>query len=565
LVALRGETEGFQLVIRARASRLQARLSSGSDSFLSGKVRLLRVGFVRIEHPSTGIGFKRGLYADPLPAQVQGSAMRARGWAGFVVLVDSPHGAAPGVYRGAIEIRSGERLLATRPFSIRVAGLQAITGDDPRSFRAIGGLSRSWYERFAPTASFRLDGGAQARAQTRNLLGFLSEHQMTPIDIPTEQGLEDYQRLPWPAKLLPNRLGSFFIQRDWSSRGAGHLRSLWASWQSRDWIAPNTYFWVWDEPAGTTERRDVPAINQLVHGNAPGVKTFMTGFPYLRGRISGKSNRHLWDGGADDVDAWAIAPHRFYGRWTTRLERRAGIDRSQERRRSIGKLSRAGKEVWSYTYFMPTRSIPQLVIDGPPTDPRLLMLWNAHEGNSGWLVWQIARWVDGRRMRQNRLAPRDPYRDTISSTTPVRRRQRGRQPRLPAGGATVRSERSDRSACHVATVRVASRRNRGRESRDALPGALRSAASEARTWPRLRKRSTSRGGGVDLAPVPARGSREAHGEGTAADNRPARAGAETGRLERESPAARLLDSRRRSALAAAAAEGTNGAVGRPRE
>jgi len=418
LVALRGETEGFQLVIRARASRLQARLSSGSDSFLSGKVRLLRVGFVRIEHPSTGIGFKRGLYADPLPAQVQGSAMRARGWAGFVVLVDSPHGAAPGVYRGAIEIRSGERLLATRPFSIRVAGLQAITGDDPRSFRAIGGLSRSWYERFAPTASFRLDGGAQARAQTRNLLGFLSEHQMTPIDIPTEQGLEDYQRLPWPAKLLPNRLGSFFIQRDWSSRGAGHLRSLWASWQSRDWIAPNTYFWVWDEPAGTTERRDVPAINQLVHGNAPGVKTFMTGFPYLRGRISGKSNRHLWDGGADDVDAWAIAPHRFYGRWTTRLERRAGIDRSQERRRSIGKLSRAGKEVWSYTYFMPTRSIPQLVIDGPPTDPRLLMLWNAHEGNSGWLVWQIARWVDGRRMRQNRLAPRDPYRDTISSTTP---------------------------------------------------------------------------------------------------------------------------------------------------
>ena len=87
----------------------------------------------------------------------------------------------------------------------------------------------------------------------------------------------------------------------------------------------------------------------------------------------------LWDGGPDDVDAWAIPPFRFYGRWTSGVRRRLGRDNSLERLRLVRRLRAAGKEVWSYSYYMPTRRIPQLVIDGPPTDPRLLMLWNAYE------------------------------------------------------------------------------------------------------------------------------------------------------------------------------------------
>jgi hypothetical protein len=76
-------------------------------------------------------------------------------------------------------------------------------------------------------------------------------------------------------------------------------------------------------------------------------------------------------------------------------------------------------EIWSYTYFMPTRSIPQLAIDGPPTDPRLLFLWNAYEENRGWLVWHIARWVDGANYsrRPARAEARNPYVDAVSSTT----------------------------------------------------------------------------------------------------------------------------------------------------
>jgi hypothetical protein len=67
---------------------------------------------------------------------------------------------------------------------------------------------------------------------------------------------------------------------------------------------------------------------------------------------------------------------------------------------------------------MPTRAIPQLTIDGPPTDSQLLMLWNAYEQNNGWLIWQIDRWVDGHTLNAAKAAPRNPYDDTVSSRTP---------------------------------------------------------------------------------------------------------------------------------------------------
>ena len=53
LVALRGETEGFQAVVRAPGKVLTARLSPSSHRFLNGRVRLYRVGFVRVRRTST--------------------------------------------------------------------------------------------------------------------------------------------------------------------------------------------------------------------------------------------------------------------------------------------------------------------------------------------------------------------------------------------------------------------------------------------------------------------------------------------------------------------------------
>jgi hypothetical protein len=44
-----------------------------------------------------------------------------------------------------------------------------------------------------------------------------------------------------------------------------------------------------------------------------------------------------------------------------------GIDHARDTWRYVQRVRRRA-EIWSYTYFMPTRSIPQLAIDGPPTD-----------------------------------------------------------------------------------------------------------------------------------------------------------------------------------------------------
>jgi hypothetical protein len=172
-----------------------------------------------------------------------------------------------------------------------------------------------------------------------------------------------------------------------------------------------------------------------VHEHSGGVKTLATTFPYDRAparrlcrrfgsrscvtfRGVRNSNRNLWDGGSDDLDVWAVATNRYYGRYTTGLERSYGIDHNRDTWKLVQRVRR-GAEIWSYTYFMPTRSIPQLTIDGPPTDARLLFLWNAYERNRGWLVWHVARWVEGANFsrRPSRADSRNPYVDPLSSTT----------------------------------------------------------------------------------------------------------------------------------------------------
>lgn len=403
-------------MVRSPGGRLHARLGGTSDDVLLRQARILRVGFVRVRTPSTAIG-RRGRYADPLPRQVGGGSMtRAGRLAGFVVLVDVPADAAVGRYEGVVEVTGARgQVVGAARFELRVASVRALVPSDPRSFRVAGGVSDGWYERLAPIRG----AGALARRerQQRNLLGFLAAHRVTPIDWswtrPGRDGLyaacscgltrsgaslvAEFLRLPWSLRLLPNHGQGFRMQRDWQRRGSEYLSNLASFWRSRRLIDQKTYFYVWDEPGRRTVYDDVPAVNRLVHRHAPGVRTLVTTFP--KPRI-----RHLWDGGDDDLDTWVVATNRYYGAWNA--PRRTW--------RLLRELRSRGKEVWSYTYFMPSGRLPQLLIDGHPADPRLLFLWNASEGNAGWLSWQIARWVPGRASDWGRTVPRNPYENTVS-------------------------------------------------------------------------------------------------------------------------------------------------------
>src|SRR5262245_57064375 len=83
LVALRGETEGLQVVVRAPDTQLRARLAATSSPLLLAHARIRRVEFVRIRRQSTGVGPRRGRYADPLlPLNASRLDARRGRWAG---------------------------------------------------------------------------------------------------------------------------------------------------------------------------------------------------------------------------------------------------------------------------------------------------------------------------------------------------------------------------------------------------------------------------------------------------------------------------------------------------
>jgi hypothetical protein len=458
LVALRGETEGFQLAVQAPGSKLRASLAATSDPFFLGKVRILRAGFVNVASPSAVVSLGAGTYEDPLPAQGPGGLDTTAGkWAGFVILVDVPRGALPGSYVGQIDVDDGTgAVVAQQAFILKVSPVQAIAPSDKSAFKAIGGFLTGWYLDHAPIGDPQADNGAKLLKLYTSLTGFLAQHGITPTG--WDYGRPDknghyadgscktcwwrspefplaYQSQAWPAKVVPARGDKFTLERDWSKHGATYLKNVGSYWKSNDWVGNNSYLWVWDEPGNKQETKDIPAIDKLVHQHAPGVKAFATAFPYERTKdrklckkfgnrachtFPGQKtdNTMLWNGGDDDLDAWLIAAHRYYGKWTSGLEKQYRIDRSLDAYRLQQKLRARGKEVWSYTYFMPTQAIPQLTIDGPPTDPRLLMLWNGYEANKGWLIWHMDRWVDGHTLNAAKAKSRNPYQDTVSSKTP---------------------------------------------------------------------------------------------------------------------------------------------------
>jgi hypothetical protein len=458
LVALRGETEGFQLAVRAPGTRLTARLAPLSDPFFVGKVRFLRVGFVNVTTPSAAVSQGTGMYEDPLPPQTaSGLDTTPDKWAGFVVLVDVPRDAVPGTYHGEIVVTDENNTpIAQQTFDLKVSTVQAMAPTDKSAFKAIGGFSTGWYLQYAPIGDPQADNGAKLLKLYGNLTAFLAQHEISPTGWdygrPDKTGHyadgscatcwwrsplfpDAYHAQPWAAKVVPSRGDKFTLERDWSAHGSAFFKNVGAYWKAHDWIGDNSYLWVWDEPSNKQETTDIPAINKLVHENAPGVKTFATAFPYdktadrkLCKKFGNRSchtfpgqktsNKVLWDGGPDDLDAWLIAAHRYYGKWTSGLEQQYNLDHTLDEYKLLQKVRARGKEIWSYTYFMPTQSIPQLAIDGPPTDPMLLMLWNGYERNAGWLVWHMNRWVDGHTLDAATAKPRNPYDDPISSKTP---------------------------------------------------------------------------------------------------------------------------------------------------
>ncbi len=453
-VALRGETVALQLAIRPDvATVIRPRVESATPWLAATSI--LRVGFVAIRRPSTGTGAAPGLYPDPLPPLAPGAGLSldARRYGGLVLLVSVPADAEPGDHVATVVLDDGSASPPSVPLAIRVSALTATPRTDPASFSVLVLDNTEQYRTVTPVRGEGAERGRQTLAQVDAILRFLGERGVVPLRngwaTPARDGsypsfttpgawwkdaagnLARAMAIPQPARAFPVVGDGFSLGSASPAAASRFLSRAAAHWRANGYLDGRaTYAFTWDEPGRAVEQRRLPAINRAVHASAPGVKTLATLWPQARvprkricrtfgnrtcqlSRGSDYSNQQLLDGGADDVDAPVILNHRFYGTWTSKLERQNGIDHTYDTRRLVERARSRGKEIWTYTYTIGRRGLPQLAIDAPATDVSTLLWWNALERTDGFLHWGFARFLAP---RKGATRPRNPYDDPLSWT-----------------------------------------------------------------------------------------------------------------------------------------------------
>lgn len=121
------EAEAVQLVVCPAAACRDVRVTAGDLKDAQGRVLaasaidVLRVGYVRIEKPTDGVGC-RALWPDPLPPQTGAFAVPANENQPFWVRVKPPKGTPAGVYRGTLKVVCADLAPMEVPFSVEVFG-----------------------------------------------------------------------------------------------------------------------------------------------------------------------------------------------------------------------------------------------------------------------------------------------------------------------------------------------------------------------------------------------------------------------------------------------------------
>jgi hypothetical protein len=159
-----------------------------------------------------------------------------------------------------------------------------------------------------------------------------------------------------------------------------YLHSVHEFWQKHGWLGSYPYLYGMDEP-GASAFKIVQRQAEAAHQCFPGSHLIVTGKP-------SPENRYLWNGGRDDVDAWAVLASRYYGQYTNPAQTRQHVSHATKNLRYIDAARRRGKQIWTYTYAAGSHSTPGFTATEPLTDPRLLVDWAALEGITGLLYGQ---------------------------------------------------------------------------------------------------------------------------------------------------------------------------------
>jgi hypothetical protein len=352
LTAARGETESFQVVIRAGAEGLRQATVQVSDLVQENGTRLgaecvacFRVAYVFL--PAHGKNYPDAL--PPFtPCEVPANQNQPV-WIDLAV----PREAAPGTYRGTVTVRAEGR--PQQSGAIEVVVWRFALPEVPRSRTAFG-IDNGAIARVhgVPTDS------AAHQALRRAYYELLVAHRASPYWLPVPLESPDAARY-----LDDPRVTAFCVPY---SDDEAALRRTAAFLRARGWLR-KAYLYVVDEPA-TREQYDLLRERAArVHRADPELKIVV---PYFREpAFAAEGGAHGLLTGVCDI-------------WCPKV--------SFYHESILSARQRLGEEVWWYVCWEPGAPYANLYVDMAGVDHRALFWQQAHYHVQGFLYWNTTYW-----------------------------------------------------------------------------------------------------------------------------------------------------------------------------
>lgn len=424
-VSLAGnEAEAVQVVVCPPRPLENVRVAMGGLTGPDGAVlpasavEIRQVRYLRIVQPTDSLGLP-GLWPDPLvPLPDSGLTLPARVNQPFWVVIRTPRGQRPGLYRGKLIFTAGT-WKRHMPVEVQVYGF-----DLPDRMTCVSAFG------FSPGTAFAYHGvssEADQRAVLEMYLKALSDHHISPYD---PAPLDPYQ-VHWP-KVDPSNppenpesltvsidwdrwvremhrvldtyhFNSFMVQAHGMGGGTFYNRyeasllgfpessavyqrlfqSYWGQLQQllhREGWLDYAYIYWFDEP----EPKDYAFVNQ-------GFRRLKEAAPAIHRMLTEEIHEELIGG----LDIWCPLTPMY----------RAGEARSRQA---------LGEKIWWYVCTGPKAPYATLFIDHPGTEMRV-WLWQTWQRRiDGILVWATNYWTSPEAYPDE---PQNPYEDPMSWTT----------------------------------------------------------------------------------------------------------------------------------------------------
>jgi len=382
--AARDEYEGAQVAIRSDAPLTITPVVSdlsGPGTIPASSIELFRVGYVRLQRASTGVDALEGdgRYPDPLHP-ISGSVdIPAGETTSLYVLAHVPAGAAPGRYGGTLDLGAAGSV----PLALDVAPVTAdrdgyamvvrlnqvqlakASGTDENDEQLVAGI----YGRLLPMlrAHGVNPGKAPHTAPKVDPATWTIDYSNSPFGAKRDDNLNTFLAMGFPqleVPFLPNfpNAGgedrSFALDGKRRTAAKGFAARLGA-------VAGRLFALPVDEPSPRTYAHLNRAAAQLSSAS-PRIPVLATEAPHPEALKA--------IGGS--VDIWAPPIWDLF-------KVPSGI-----------KAVRAkGKRVWWYTYGSETqRYTPNVLIDKPTTEPRMMGWVAAQQGVDGFFYWGLNNW-----------------------------------------------------------------------------------------------------------------------------------------------------------------------------